>query len=438
MKLPRNSRPLRLLWAAAFVGTLWAKGPGVTFSHDVASILYNHCSVCHHPGGGAPLSLVTYREAASRADLIATVTAKRYMPPWLPVAPHFAGERRLSDAEIATLAMWASAGAPEGNPAETPAAPRFAEGWPDGKPDLEAAMRSDFQVPADGPDLYRCFAISLPQQGQRYLREIAVRPGNPKVVHHALLFQDVSGEARRRDTGAGYECFGTPGFLPAHGLGGWTPGAPPVTMLPGMAETLYAGGDLVLQVHYHPTGKAETDRTRVALYFTDEKPRRHLLDVGLTSTRIDIPPGDRAYKVTDHFTLPVDVEVFGIIPHAHYICRDMLGYAVLPDGSRRTLLHIPEWNFNWQDQYRYPSPIHLPAGTRVEMEFTYDNSQANPRNPNHPPLRVVYGPASTNEMAGLHLQVAPVRESDLEELSQTLWGRMMRALGGGIYRPPQN
>ncbi len=127
----------------------------------------------------------------------------------------------------------------------------------------------------------------------------------------------------------------------------------------------------------------------------------------------------------------------GVIPHAHYICKEMRGTAVLPDGRRRVLLHIPDWNFDWQGQYWYPEPVRLPAGTRVEMEFGYDNSADNPRNPNHPPKRVEYGPSSTDEMAGLHLQVAPVRESDLEELGQALWGKMMRGLGGGMYRPPQ-
>jgi len=423
---------MRLLWIIGTVGALWAKGPGVTFSHDVAPLLYRQCAACHHAGGGAPFSLVTYGEAAGKAGLIATVAAKRYMPPWLPTAPHFAQERRLSGAEIAVLVEWAAAGAPPGDLAETPLPPDFPQGWPAGRPGLEAEMRTSFAVPPDGPDLYRCFAIPLPRQPLRYIRQIEIRPANPKVVHHALLFQDVSRQARQRDSGDGYDCFGTPGFLPARGLGGWTPGAPVLTMLPGMAETLYAGADLVLQLHYHPTGKPESDRTRVALYFTDEKPQRHLLEVGLTSSRIDIPPGDSNYKVTDHFTIPVDVDLMGIIPHAHYICKDMLGYAVLPNGKRLTLIHIPEWNFNWQDQYRYPTPIRLPADTRVEMQFTYDNSEANPRNPNHPPRRVLYGPASTDEMAGLHLQVAPVRGSDLEELSQALWSRMMRSVGGGF------
>jgi hypothetical protein len=456
---------MRLAWLAGWAATLWAavvcahavwaKSPGVTFSHDVAPILYRHCASCHHEGAVAPFPLVTYGDAARRAQLIAQVTAARYMPPWLPEAPHFANERRLSESEIAVLRQWAEAGAPEGNPAEAPPERHFPEGWALGAPDLEAEMPAAFSVPADGPDLYRCFSIPLPFHAQHYIKAIEIRPGNPRVVHHALLFQDALGAARRREAkaagqalasanpnvpaglGAGYPCFGTPGFLPARGLGGWTPGSHVITMLPSMAETLYASSDLVIQVHYHPTGKPETDRTRVALYYTEEKPTRHLTDVGLTSNRIDIPAGQRDYKVTDYFTIPVDVDAVGVIPHAHYICHDMLGYAILPDGKRRTLIHIPDWNFNWQEEYRYPTPIRLPAGTRVEMEFTYDNSDANPRNPNHPPKRVVYGAGSTDEMAGLHIEALPLRESDLEELNQALWGKVMRMLGGGVFRMPE-
>jgi hypothetical protein len=425
---------MRLLLLSFAATTLWAKSPGVSFSHDVAPIVYRNCVGCHRPGASAPFSLLTYAQVAPRAALIAAVTKSRYMPPWLPDAPHFANERRLSESEIAILARWAAEGALEGNPAETPSQPHFDSGWSLAKPDLEMEMPSAYSVPAEGADVYRCFVIPLGMVRQRYVRAIEIRPSNPKLVHHALLFQDLTREARARDHGDGYECFGTPGFLPARGLGGWTPGAPAITMLPGMAETLYAGADLVVQVHYHPTGKQETDRERVALYFTEEKPRRHLLDIGLSSNRIDIPPGERAYRVTDHFTVPVDVDVFGIIPHAHYLAKEMLGYAVLPDGTKKTLIHIPSWNFNWQDQYRYSVPVRLPADSEVFMEFTYDNSVENPRNPNHPPKRVVYGPGSADEMAGLHLQAAPVRESDLEELTQALWGRMMRSLGGAVYR----
>jgi hypothetical protein len=416
-------------------GSAFAAGP--TFSQDVAPVLYRECVSCHHPGGVAPFSLITWQDAAKRAKLIATVTARRYMPPWLPSEPHFQHERRLTAVEISTLARWAEAGAPEGERRSTPAPPRFPEGWQLGKPDLEAEMRAAFDVPAEGQDQYRCFAIPVAPGRDRWVNALDVRPGNPKVVHHVIVFQDTTGTARKRDTGGGYSCFGTPGFLPARGLGGWTPGSMPFHTPEGIPELLHAGADLVLQVHYHPDGKPETDRTRLALYFTDQKPRRRAMDIPLGSNRIDIPPGTRNYKVTDHFTLPVDVDALAINPHAHYVCTEMYGYAVLPDGTRRTLIRIPAWNFNWQQQYTYAAPIRLPEGTRVEMEFTYDNSKANPRNPNHPPKRVVYGPGGTDEMAGLHIEVTPVEESGADELSEALWGKMMRQLGGGLYRAPK-
>ena len=418
-------------WLAAF----WAAGTGgVTFSHDVAPILYRQCAGCHRAGGVAPFSLLTYQDAAKRAPLIATVTTRRSMPPWLPSTPHFREERRLTDAEIATLAQWAAAGAPAGDLAAAPAAPHFPDGWQLGQPDLEAKMALDFDVPADGNDLYRCFVAPAAIAQDHWVRAVDMRPGNPQVVHHAILFQDISGTARKRDTGSGYDCFGTPGFLPARGLAGWTPGSLPYQAPGDMPELLHAHADLVLQVHYHPTGRAVTDRTAVALYFTDRKPRRQAQDIPLGSSRIDIPPGDPAYKVTDHFTIPVDVDVIGINPHAHYICKEMYGYAVLPNGTRRTLLRIPEWNFNWQQEYLYAAPVRLPAGADVVMEFTYDNSVGNPRNPAHPPKRVTWGPASTDEMAGLHIAVVPVRADDAEDLSAALWGKMIRATQGGGLR----
>jgi hypothetical protein len=401
-----------------------------TFSHDIAPVLYKRCVNCHRAGGVAPFPLVEYADVAKRAQLIAAVTAKRYMPPWLPSAPRFQHELRLTDAEIAALGRWAAAGAPQGNPRESPRPPAFAEGWVLGEPDLEAAMPASFEVPAEGPDLYRCFVIPSTGSRDRWVRALDIRPGNSRVVHHVILLQDTSRTARKRDTGSGYECFGTPGFLPARGLGGWTPGALPAVNPDDIPELFHGGADLVLQIHYHPTGRPETDRTSLALYFTDTPPKRRMMDIPLNSSRIDIPPGERAYKVTDHFTIPVEVDALGVIPHAHYVCRSMYAYAVLPDGTRRTLLRIPDWNFNWQQQYRYLAPMRLPADTEVMMEFTYDNSDANPRNPNHPPARVVYGPGTQDEMAGLHLQVAPVNSADAEELSQALWGKMMRSRVG--------
>ncbi|HTM47486.1 MAG TPA: hypothetical protein VL285_02320 [Bryobacteraceae bacterium] len=414
----------------------WATGP-VTFTRDVAPILYKRCVSCHRTGEAGPFPLVSYADSAKRAGLIAQVTASRYMPPWKPVAGHgdFEGARGLTQSEIDTLGRWARGGAREGDPAELPPLPP-AGGRALKDPDLSVRMIQSYAVPAEGPDLYRCFVIPLGLKSVRYADAIEFRPGNPKVVHHALLFLDRAGVARKKESspGAGYECFGAPGFLPGAGLGGWSPGSPSIRMPDGVSAVLDARSDLVLQVHFHPTGKVETGQAEVAFRFTVRPPSRRLLDIPLGSRRIDIAAGEKAYKVTDHFTLPVDVEVIGIIPHAHYLCKEMKGVARLPDGSVRWLIWIQDWDFNWQEPYRYKIPLRLPEGTRLEMEFLYDNSEGNVRNPSHPPRRVRWGPDSTDEMAGLHVQALAARESDVAELVQALWGKTMRSVGGGFYR----
>ena len=411
------------------------------FAHVIAPILYNNCTVCHHSGGAAPFPLAVYQDAARRADLIASVTTSRYMPPWKPQPGYgkFRGERGLTEAEIAALRDWAAGGAPEGDPAKIRPAPKFSPGWQLGKPDLVVNMPEPFPVNAGGPDIYQCFVIPVALPGDKYVRAVEFQPQNPGLVHHALFFTDASGGARERDVAdpaLGYRCFGVPGFFPSSALGGWSPGSGPVEMPPETATPFRKGSDLVLQIHFHPTGKPEREQASLALYFADKPPRRGVADVALGSRNIDIPPGERAYKVRDHFTLPVDVEAVGIIPHAHYICKDMKGTALLPDGTARKLIWIKDWDFNWQEQYHYDPPFILPEGTRLEMEFSYDNSDQNVHNPNHPPQRVRWGADSTDEMAGLHLQVIPVRMSDMPALGQALWGRIMRDVGGKFFTLP--
>lgn len=410
-----------------------------TFTREVAPILYRHCASCHHRGEVAPFPLITYQESARWAKLIARVTAKRQMPPWKP-APgygHFAGERRLSDAEIRTLAAWAEAGAPEGDPSALPPPPVFDNEWRLGKPDLILRVRRPYVAPARGKDTYRCFVVPTALDRNRWVRAVEFKPSNRSVVHHALLFLDAGLASQRLDPrGEGYSCFGTPGFLPSGALGGWSPGSGPVEMYPGTAVLLPRGAFIVVQEHFHPRSEDQTEQAAIALYFTEAAPSRHVVDVGLVSRDIDIPPGERAYKVRDHFVLPVDVHAVGIIPHAHYICKDVKGWATLPSGERVWLIWIDDWDFDEQEQYRYVEPVALPAGTRLEMEFTYDNSVANPHNPSFPPKRVTWGAGSTDEMAGLHIQVIPDREDDLPELGRALWGKIMRMAGGRFYHPP--
>ena len=419
---------MRWLLALTFVVRTYA---AVTFGSDVAPILYKRCVGCHRDGEVAPFPLVTYEDAAKRAPLIARVSASRLMPPWKPVPGFgdFEGARALTSAEIETLRRWADSGAPRGGtPPPVPAAVNAGIATPD----LVARMPAPFIVPADGPDIYRCFVIPLGLDAAKYVDAIEFRPGNPRVVHHALFFVDRTRMAREKD----YSCFGAPGFLPVGGLGGWSPGSPPIRMPDGAAAVLSKGSQLVIQLHFHPTGKPEIVQSEIAFSFTTEAPRRRLMDIPLGSQLIDIPAGEKAYKVRDHFTVPVDVDAIGIIPHAHYICKEMKGFAKLPDGPTRWLISIRDWDFNWQEHYKYRRPVHLPAGTRIEMEFTYDNSAANPRNPNQPPQRVRYGSGSSDEMAGLHVQVFASRESDVDELAQGLWGKMMRSVGGGFFTPP--
>ena len=372
---------------------------------------------------------MSYADVAKRARAISDVVTRRKMPPWLPEPGYgeFAHERRLTAAEIRTIVQWAAARAPEGS--GDVKAPVYQDGgWRIGKPDLVMQMPT-YAVAADQPDQYQCFAIPLNLARDRYVRALEFRPSNARVVHHALFF---TGHAPQ----ASYPCFGSPGIVPTSALGGWSPGMGPIELPAGTADVLKAHTDLIVQMHFHATGKAENAQSAIAFSFTDTPPVKKIMDVGLTSKRIDIPPGDAHYKVTDHFTIPIAVEAIGIIPHAHYICKEMRGWAILPDGTKKWLLFIKDWDFNWQEQYRYAKAIHLPEDTQVEMEFVYDNSAANTRNPNSPPKRVRWGGETTDEMAGLHLQVIPENMDEMPILGQALWGKIMRSVGGEFYRMP--
>jgi hypothetical protein len=416
----------------------------VDFNHDIAPILFARCAGCHRPGEVAPFSLLTYHDAAAKTRTIAAVVSKGLMPPWKPVHGYgeFAGERRLTKRESDLIVKWVESGSKEGT-GSPPPAPSVPPVWKLGEPDLILEMPKSYAVAADGGDQYQCFVVAFPRGLDRYVRAWEFQPGSRRTVHHALFFLDASREGRKRSAAGGgtYSCFGVPGFLPSGSLGGWSPGTQPYVAQEGTASHVSAMQDLVMQIHYHPTGKPEQDQSRIGLYFSDytskNPPPKKVVDVGLVSKKIDIPPGDSAYKVEDHFTLPVDVWATGIIPHAHYIARQVRAWATLPDGKKRWLLRIDDWDFNWQDQYRYAKPFVLPADTRLDMEIVYDNSAGNLRNPNSPPQRVEWGADSMSEMAGVHLQAIPVDMSDMEELGQALWGKILRAVGGSFYRVPE-
>jgi mono/diheme cytochrome c family protein len=381
-----------------------------TFNRDVAPILYKNCVRCHRPDNIAPFPLLTYEDAKKRATLIAHVTEKRLMPPWKPKPGHgeFQEEMRLTPTELAILRQWTEKGMPEGNPSDLPQPPRFKEGWQLGTPDMILKQSKPFTIPAEGRDIYQHFVFPLGLTKERYLKAVEVRPGNRRVVHHAVGLLDKSGTARKLDAKTpepGYPGMGSSGFLPAGFTPGFVPGQTPRAARKGRAIVIPADSDLVMQIHYHPSGKVETDQTEIGLYFTDEKPTVDGNILILGSKDIDIAPGDSAYRVSDTFKLPVDVTVESIWAHMHLIGKDVQVWAELPNGKEQKMLWIEDWDFNWQDGYLYKKPFRLPKGTIIRAEFTFDNSANNPRNPNNPPQRVLIGEGSTDEMAGLIITV---------------------------------
>lgn len=395
---------------------------GPTFSRDVAPILFEHCVACHREGGIGPFSLETYEGARVRAELIAGVTQTRRMPPWLPEpGPEpFVGERRLPSEVVGTLRRWAEGGALEGDAAALPPAPRFASGWQLGEPDLVVTMPEPYVVPAAGRDIFRSFVVAVPTKRDRFVRAMEFRPGNHEVVHHAVVLVDGARSTRYLDAldpepgWAGMQS-GLAESPDGHFLG-WTPGKTSLEVPEGMAWRLARGSDLVLQLHLLPRPDAAPVQVQVGFHFSEQAPSRTSTRLRLGTKAMDIPAGEERYRIEDRYRLPVDVELVGLYPHAHYLGREMRAWVELGDGRRRTLLHIPQWNFNWQAEYRFERPVSVPAGATLAMEFSYDNTVDNPQNPHDPPRRVLYGPESSDEMGDLWVQVVPKREADLAAL----------------------
>jgi tetratricopeptide (TPR) repeat protein/mono/diheme cytochrome c family protein len=389
-----------------------------TFARDVAPIIFRRCVACHHPDGAAPFSLVTYEDVRGRANLLAAVTKNRYMPPWKPAPGYgdFIGPRRLTNEEVDTIDRWVTGGALEGSAADLPRPPNWIKGWQLGTPDLIVRMPEPFELSPDGPDVFRTFVIPIPVNAARYVKALEFQPGT-RAVHHATMLVDKTPASRRRDEEdpmPGYEGgFAPSADYPSGHFLGWAPGQLLPVADSETAWPLNPGTDLVVQLHLKPTGKPERVQVTVGLFFTSIPPSRTLSMLRLSRADIDIPAGERQHVVTDSYELPAAVDVLAVQPHAHYRATGVAAFATLPDGTVRWLISIPRWDFDWQDMYYLAEPLHLPKGTTLSMQFTFDNSAENPRNPQLPPKRVRWGQNSTDEMAELLLQVAPRSSSDL-------------------------
>jgi tetratricopeptide (TPR) repeat protein len=402
----------------------------VTFSKDVAPVVFTKCAQCHHPGGSAPFSLMTYAEARTHATQMAMIARNRIMPPWKvdPAGHRFIGLDPLTDAEISIFERWVADGAREGDRRDLPAAPTWTGGWQLGQPDLIVTMPMPFVLPAEGADVSRVFVMPLRVDRQRYVRGIEFRSNSPR-IHHANIRIDATSASRdldEQDPSPGYDgiIMRSAVYPDGHFLG-WTPGQAAPLLPAGLAWTLAPRSDLVVQLHLVPSGKPELIQPTIGLYFTDDPPTRTPVMLRLSNQQIDIPAGEARYVATDSFVLPVDVEVLAVQPHAHYLARDVVGTATLPDGGTQTLISIADWDLRWQHVYRYQTPVPLPKGTTVSMRYRYDNSAANPRNPGTPPVRVPWGQQSHEEMGDLWLQVATKTAADRELLDRTFLAKWM-------------
>lgn len=402
-----------------------ASGPSLaipTFSRDIAPILFQHCAPCHRPGQSAPFSLLTFDDAKKHAQDLALVTRTRYMPPWLPdpSGPELIGARHLSDTQIKLFQDWLAGGTTEGDPADLPPIPTYHSGWALGEPDLVVELPEAYTLAADGRDLYRNFVIPAPLKESRYVRAFEFQPRN-RSVHHVRILLDPTRQSQRLDVAdaePGFPGMKTPAKFPPGHMLTWIPGKTIAPEREGLAWPLGGGVDLVLQIHFQRTGKPERIQPALALYFTNQPPTKTAFVLGLSSQLIDIPAGEKAHIEERSLTLLADVDVIGILPHLHFLGKEVVAFATLPTGAGQPLLRIDDWNFNWQDQYRYKTPVFLPAGSRITMRYTFDNSAENIRNPHQPPQRVVFGPQSTDEMAELWLQVIPRNPADIPSLQK--------------------
>ncbi len=422
----------------AQVAAASAAVPTPVFTTDIAPIISANCVGCHRHGGDAPFSLATFQDVRRRASQVAAVTRSGFMPPWKPAAGvgDFVGARRLSKAQIALLEQWAASGAPEGPPADLPRAPNDVTGWLHGEPDLILEL-PPYVLKADGRDVFRNFVVTVPGTGTRFVRGVQFRPRTPG-VHHANIRIDRTPASRQlddSDPAPGYEglLLHSANYPDGHFLG-WTPGQAPAPASGDMAWRLDGNWDLVVQLHMRPTGAVEDVRPVIGLYFTNKPPKRTPSIIRLGRQDLDIPAGATDYRVSDTFTLPVAVQLYAIQPHAHYRAKTVSAWAALPDGSRRALMRIDDWDFYWQDQYRYASPAWLPAGTTLNMEYRFDNSVANPRNPNYPPEGASWGWRSVDEMADVWFQVLAASPDARVRLQAEVDRKMLTedAIGGEL------
>lgn len=398
----------------------------VTYSKEVSRLMQAKCQSCHRSGDIAPFPLMTYEETKSRAAAIRSAVSSQKMPPWKPSAGslEFQNAFGLSEEERKLILEWLANGAPEGDKADLPAAPEETGEWQLGPPDLVLEMPKSFDVPA-GTDTYRCFVLPYELARQSWLSAAQVLPGNRSVVHHALLFLDPDGVSEAwdgKDGKPGYDCFGDAGDGVEELVGAWVPGARTTRLPETIGVPLPTKGRIVMQVHYHDHGGHDrqssqgehgghgaaaghgapaTDRTKAGFYFTKLPPKQEMIYSGLQTDEIEIAPGEpeEVVQVEESFSPVFDLEMLVVGPHMHLVGKSIkVEKLAANSGAAEMVIAIDNWDFDYQGLYTLKKKLPLEAGSGLRLTCSYDNSADNPRNPNSPPVKVVYGEASTDEM----------------------------------------
>ncbi|MCP4440173.1 MAG: T9SS type A sorting domain-containing protein [Aureispira sp.] len=403
----------------------WSQTP--TYADSIAHIIYDNCSQCHHAGSIAPFSLMSYTDTYNYRNLIASKTAAREMPPWSPNPNYkqYVHERLLTQNEIDGIAAWVAGGAPQGNVANEPAPPVFNSTAILGHGDLKVTMPAYASKATAGNDDYVCFSVPTGLAQGRTLKAIEVVPGNSQIVHHVLVYTDPSG-SYPTDT-VGGDCAGPGGFGTEKLLAGFAPGGSPIVFPDDgnnikMGVSIAAGSNIILAMHY-PEGSAGTiDSTSVHLHFYPPGTtgvREVSSNPILAKQGFCISP-NTVQTLEEWFpsqtqALPVNFSLLSIFPHAHLLGKEFLVYGIqnttLPYDTI-PLIHIPEWDFEWQDFYFFKKVLKMPAGYKLYAKVTYDNTTNNPYNPNNPPLTVCEGLNTSDEMFLIYFQYLNYQTGD--------------------------
>lgn len=401
----------------------------VTFTKDIAPIIYNQCATCHRPGEIAPFSLTNYEEVRSYGETIKYVTEIKYMPPWKadPAYQHFLEENYLSNEQILKIGQWVDAGMPYGNAAEEPAFPDYPDGSALGEPDLVLHFATQHLHKGNGEDEYRYFVLPTGLTSNKVVKAIELRPGNKKIVHHALFFQDTTGKARSFDVktpeygfSANTSGFDVNSVLLYEQYPGYVPGQKPIRYPESMGQRMNKNSDLVIQMHYAPTPVDEYDSTTVNIFFADEDEpiERFVKDKVMLPTELPggffsfFIPANQKKTFTGKWKTTQDLSFLSVFPHMHLLGKRWKVWLQRPNGSIENLIKIDDWDFNWQGGYYFTKPIIAPQGSTVFAEAEYDNTQNNPLNPNSPPITVSWGEKTSDEMYYFPILHTPYQQGD--------------------------